>query len=240
MTILNPTVAGITLRGLFGRKRALLLLPAPFLLIGLTVLATAVASSPRQWVEPLVQGLGFAVVVPIVALIIGTSVIGAEIDDGTIVHILTKPLSRSEILLAKFGVAATVSAAVSGITLFICGVLGVSFRFGLGIGLGAAIGSICYSALFVMLSLLTRRPALFGLLYIVVWESILGNLLSGTRTLSIEQLSLALTAKMAGTTLLPTHVSVPVAIVMSSLFAVVPTIIAIDRLRSFTLAGETS
>jgi ABC-2 type transport system permease protein len=240
MTIINPTVANITLRSLFGRKRALLLLPVPILMIGLTVLAKAVANGPADWVDPLVRGLGFAVVVPIVALIIGTSVFGSEIDDGTIVHILTKPLARSEIVFAKLVVAATVAALVSGLTMLICGVIGVSFRFGIGIALGAAIGSICYCALFVMLSLITRRPALFGLVYIVVWESILGNILTGTRTLSVEQLSLSLAAKMANTNLFTTHVSTPVAIVMSCLFVVVPTVIAIDRLRSFTLAGETS
>ena len=38
-----------------------------------------------------------------------------------------------------------------------------------------------------MLSLVTRRPVLFGLLYILVWEGLLGNLLTGTRSLSIEQ-----------------------------------------------------
>ncbi len=239
MTILNPTVAGITLRGLFGRKRALLLLPVPFLLIGLTVLAASL-TEPVDWAEPLIQGLGFAVVVPIVALIIGTSVLASEIDDGTIVHILTKPLARREILLAKLIVAAVVSALVSGGTLAICGMIGVSVRFGLGVGAGAAVASICYSSLFLMLSLLTRRPALVGLIYIVVWESLLGNLLSGTRTLSIEQLGVTLAAKMAGTDLLHTHVSVTTAIVMSCLFVVVSTAIAIDRLKSFTLAGETS
>ena len=45
---------------------------------------------------------------------------------------------------------------------------------------------------------------------------------------------------MADTIMLPTHVELPTAIVMSCLFVVVPTLIAIQRLRSFTLAGETS
>jgi ABC-2 type transport system permease protein len=240
MTILNPTVASITLRGLFGRKRALLLLPIPVLMIGLTVLANGVANSETQWVDPLIRGLGFAVVVPIVALIIGTSVVGSEIDDGTIVHILTKPLSRTEIILAKLAVAAIASALVSGLTMFVCGLIGVSTQFAVGVGFGAAIASVCYSALFVMLSLVTRRPALFGLLYIVVWESLLGNLLTGTRNLSIEQIGLTLAARMADTIMLPTHVKLPTAIVMSCLFVIVPTLIAIQRLRAFTLAGETS
>ena len=46
-------------------------------------------------------GLGLAVVLPVIALIVGTGVLGAEIDDGTIVHILTKPLPRWQIVLPK-------------------------------------------------------------------------------------------------------------------------------------------
>ena len=46
-------------------------------------------------------GLGLAVVLPVIALIVGTGVLGSEIDDGTIVHILTKPLPRRDIILAK-------------------------------------------------------------------------------------------------------------------------------------------
>jgi ABC-2 type transport system permease protein len=45
---------------------------------------------------------------------------------------------------------------------------------------------------------------------------------------------------MAPTGLLGTTVSVPVAVVLTALVAVGSTVLAIDRLRSFSVAGETS
>lgn len=240
MTLMNPTVAGITFRALFGRKRALLLIPLPLIVIGLSLLAGASDADAADWVPPLLGGVGFAVAVPIVSLIIGTSVFGAEIDDGTIVHILTKPLPRSSIVLAKLVVAALVTALVNGAMMFVAALIGVSVRFALAAAAAAVIASICYCALFVMLSLLTRRSALIGLVYIVVWEGLLGNLLSGTQSLSVEQFAFTYAHKISGGDLMPSTVSLPVAITMSAVFVVVGALISIDRLRSFTLAGETS
>ena len=43
---MNATIARITARGLFGRKRFLLLLPLPLLVIGLGVLADSLGARP--------------------------------------------------------------------------------------------------------------------------------------------------------------------------------------------------
>jgi ABC-2 type transport system permease protein len=234
------TVAYITVRGLFGRRRALLLLPLPVLLVGLAVLCRSFDVNPQQWGTPVLAGLGLAVVLPVIALIVGTGVLGSEVDDGTIVHILTKPLPRRDIILAKLGVAIGVTALTAAVPLFIVGVLADSVRLGLGLAVGAVVGACAYSALFLLLSLLSRRPVLLGLAYILVWEGLLGRFLSGTRVLSIEQYVITVADKIAPTDLLTAKVSVPVAIVMSAVFAVGCTVAAIDRLRSFSMAGETS
>lgn len=237
---MNMTVARITMRSLLGRKRALLLLPLPLLLIGLTVFAHILRPDAERWARPLIVGLGFGVVVPVLSLIIGTAVVGAEIDDGTIVHILTKPLSRTSILLAKLLVAIVVTALVNGAMMLICGIVASTARVGMGLAIGAVIASICYCALFVMLSLLSRRPVLIGLVYILIWEGLLGNLLTGTKSLSIEQYALTFATKISSSSLLTSSVSLTTSIAMSVVFVVAGALLAIDRLRSFTLAGETS
>ncbi|MET8201370.1 ABC transporter permease subunit [Micromonospora taraxaci] len=234
------TITWITARGLFGRRRFLLLLPLPLVLLGLAVLCRSLGVDPRQWGPPVLVGLGLAVVLPVVALIIGTGVLGAEIDDGTVVHILTKPIPRWQIVLPKLAVAAGITAVTVAVPLYVAGVLAASVRLGLALAVAAALGALAYSAFFLALSLVTRRPVLLGLVYVLIWEGLLGNFVSGTKVLSIQQYVIALADRIAPTGLLETTVSVPVASVMTALVSIGFTVLAVDRLRSFSVAGETS
>ena len=172
-----------------------------------------------------------------IALIVGTGVLGSEIDDGTVVHILTKPLPRREIILTKLAVAAAVTIrspgpAVRG------GLIAGSAALALALVVAAALGALAYSALFLALSLLTRRPVLLGLVYVLIWEGLLGNLLSGTRCCPSSS-TVSIADRLAPTDLIAGQVSVGVP-VMAALFAVGFTALAVHRLRSFSVAGETS
>jgi ABC-2 type transport system permease protein len=234
------TVAYITARGLFGRRRVLLLLPLPILLVALALICRAYDVDPAEWGEPVLLGLGLAVLLPVTALIVGTGVLGSEVDDGTIVHILAKPLPRRAIILAKLGVAIGVTAVTAAVPLFVAGYLASSARLGFALALGAAVGACAYSAFFLLLSLLTRRPVLLGLVYILIWEGLLAQFVSGSRVLSIEQYVITITDRVAPTDLLDGTVSLPLAIIMSVVITAGCTLLAVDRLRSFSMAGETS
>ena len=177
---------------------------------------------------------------PVIALIVGTGVLGSEIDDGTLVHVLAKPLPRREIILSKLVVAVVVTSITVGAAMFVGGLVAGSVRLGVALAAGSALGALAYSALFMALSLLTRRPVLIGLLYVLVWEGLLGNLLTGTRVLSIQQYVIAVADSIAPSNLLDGTVSIPVSLSMTAVFAVGATVLAIDRLRSFSVAGETS
>jgi len=196
--------------------------------------------NPADWGQGVLVGLGLAVMLPVTSLIVGTGVLGSEVDDGTIVHILTKPLPRRDIIVAKLGVAIGVGAVTSAVPLFVAGWLADSVRLGLGLAVAAAVGACAYSAFFLLLSLLTKRPVLAGLVYILVWEGLLGRFVSGTRVLSIEQYVITLADKIAPTALLDARVSPTVSIVMAAIFVVGCAAAAVDRLRSFSMAGETS
>ncbi|WP_433529830.1 ABC transporter permease [Micromonospora sp. CA-263727] len=234
------TVSWITARGLFGRRRFLMLLPLPVLLVALAVISRGLGVSPADWGPPVLVGLGLAVVLPVVALIVGTGVLGAEIDDGTVVHVLTTPLPRWQIVLPKLAVAAGVTAVTVAVPMFAAGLLANSPRLGLALAAASSVGALAYSALFVAVSLLTRRPVLLGLVYVLIWEGLLGNVIDGTRVLSIQHYVIALADRIAPTNLLDTTVSASLAVVMTALISVGFTLLAIDRLRSFSVAGETS
>jgi ABC-2 type transport system permease protein len=234
------TVAAITLRALFGRRRFLLLLPLPLLVVGLAALATSMGATTRQLGDPVFEALGFSVVLPIMALVISTGVLGSEIDDGTLVHVLAKPVPRSEIILAKLGVAIVVTAVTVGVPLYIAGLVGGSSQLGAAALVGATVGAFAYSGVFAALSVVSRRPVLIGLLYVLIWEGTLGNVLSGTRLFSIRHYVLAVADRVDPTETLTSTVSLTTALVMAAVFTVAGAALAIDRLRSFSVAGETS
>jgi ABC-2 type transport system permease protein len=236
---MNPTIARITARGLLGRRRIWLLVPLPLVLIGLAWLSRSVGATPEEWGEPIIVGLGFTAVLPIIALIVGTGVLGSEIDDGTITHILAKPLPRSEIVFTKLCVAVGVTALFAGVPLFVVGLIASSPPLAFALVVGAVVGSLAYSALFVMISVVTRRPVLLGLVYVVLWEGLLGNVLSGTQKLSIQQYVQSIVDWLAPTDVLQGHVAVPVSFVMAGLFTIGATVLAVQRLRTFSVAGET-
>jgi ABC-2 type transport system permease protein len=238
--LFNPTVAAITTRALFGRRRFLLLLPLPVLVLGLAFLTKSAGVADRDWVETVVEGLGLVVVLPIIALIVGTGVLGSEIDDGTLAHVLAKPLSRTEIVLSKFAVAVGVTTLTTGVPLALAGLMAGEPRLAVGLLVGSFVGSLAYTALFLLLSLLTRRPVLIGLAYVLIWEGLLSSILQGTRVLSIYQYVRTVVDRVADSDLVSSAIGLNVALAMVFIFTVGFTLLAIDRLRSFSVQGETS
>jgi ABC-2 type transport system permease protein len=74
---------------------------------------------------------------------------------------------------------------------------------------------------------------------VVLWEGVLGNIVPGTRSLSIQQHVVSIAHWLAPTDVLLPAVSATVALVMTSVFAVGFTWLAIRRLKLFSVAGET-
>lgn len=240
---MNPTIVRLTARALLGRRRVLLLLPMPIILIGLTLLGVTAESEdvrPEDWGPLVFSNLGLAVILPLTALIVGSSALGLEIDDGTITHLLTKPLPRSEIITAKLAVAWLVTTAATAIPLAIAALIAGSGALALGLVVGTALAALAYSAVFLALSVMTKRPVAVGLLYIVLWENLLVSFVDGARVFSIRQHATAVADAIGDTPLLASTLSAATAVIMVSVFIVAGTITATRRLRSFALTGEAN
>ena len=108
---MNGVIAGITLRQLLSRRRTLLLL----LLGGVLVLVAGIfrlageEARAMAFTSGLLDNLGVRTLMPLVALLFGTGAIGAEIEDGTAIFLLAKPLSRRTVVLTKLVIAAACS-----------------------------------------------------------------------------------------------------------------------------------
>ncbi len=187
-------IANLTLKELMGRRR-LALVALLSVLPSLVAVAYRLgddSTSPPEWTaDVLLDGVIVTILLPLVALIFGTSALGSEIEDGTIVHLLAKPISRSEIVLGKLAPAWLLTALFIVPSAAIAGAIAIwgSAEQGIvaGFVIGSLLGAVAYVALFVMLSALTSRALFVGLAYVFVWEGIVTRLFSGTRYLSVHE-----------------------------------------------------
>ncbi len=103
---------------------------------------------------------------------------------------------------------------------------------------GALVGSVIYNALFIMISVVTTRAIAVGLLYVLVWEALIGNFVGGARELSIGQYSLGVANSIAHDPALNAALSLTTAVVMGVIVTVVTLAVAVRRLSLFSLRGD--
>ena len=237
---MNLTVARLTVRGLLGRRRGLLLLAVPALLLVLSVIIRLAVGQDESTTVNVLGGLGLGTLVPLLGLIAGTGAIGPEIDDGSIVYLLAKPLPRWKIVTTKLAVSVGCTAVFGAIPMYIAGVIlfGNFEHLALAYGVGALVAGFAYSAIFLLLGVVTRHAVVVGLLYSLVWESVVGSFVPGARTLSVQQWSLAITRSIADPGVVTSSVHLPTAVPLLLVVIVGGTALAAARLSRLTLTGE--
>jgi ABC-2 type transport system permease protein len=205
---MNATVASLTSRSLLGRRRTLVLLLLPLALLALCTLARVLAGLDdeiaRELQGPLAPGLlsafGIAVLMPLLSLIAGTGAIGPEIDEGSIVYLLAKPLNRYSIVVTKLAVAIGVIVGFGVLPVAVAGVVltGEVGTVTVAFTLGALVAGVTYAAIFLLLAVVSRNAVVLGLIYALIWESLVGGLVPGAQALSVQQWSLAVAQQVLG------------------------------------------
>jgi ABC-2 type transport system permease protein len=258
--LFNPTVGWITLRATLSRKRALLFALPAVILILFTLALKASHAPMRPWPSHVLGTFGFSVLLPLTALIIGTSVLGAEVDDGSIIHLLATPVRRSSVVVTKFGIATGLTILFAAVPELIAALIAGggsapapvspgsehvaalvavnSGRLAIGLFVGALVCSVIYNAVFVMVSVATTRAIAVGLLYVLVWEVLLANFVSGARLLSVSHYGLGIANGFANDAALEAGLGVLTAVVMGAVVTAAALALAVRLLSSFTLKGE--
>lgn len=196
---MNSTVYLLTLRQITGQKRIrLAAIVAALLPVALALIFRAGdLDDALDWTaNVLLSALMITLVLPLACLLVGESAMGAEIEDGTAVYLLSKPVRRMEVVLAKAAAAITVTAIALLPVMVIAPFIALNGAECDGVIAGflvAGLLGICaYTMLFVWLSVATTRPLLIGIAYVFIWEGALGDLFAGTRYLSIRQYCLGI------------------------------------------------
>ncbi|GAA4432964.1 ABC transporter permease [Georgenia halophila] len=236
---MNGTIIRLTARGMLGGRRAWLLGALALLLVGIAVLTRLLVSVSDAQAATLLQSVSLATFLPLFGLIVGTGVIAPEIDDGSVIHILSKPLSRHTIVQSKLAVAvgATIGFAVIP-TMLAAAILGMGASIVLAFGAGALAAGAVYGVIFMLLAIITRHAVIIGLVYALIWESLVGSFVPGARNLSVQQWALSVTESIAPSGLFTADVGAALAVVLIIAVFAAATWYAGNRLRVLTVAGE--
>ncbi|HEX8395520.1 MAG TPA: ABC transporter permease subunit [Longimicrobium sp.] len=246
---IERTLASVALRQFTGNRKALWVVLVAWLPVGLALMVRALSDDTyderMEGLLVLYQMLVVRVLLPLAALVIGTSVFGGEIEDGTVTYVLGKPVARWRIILTRVVAAALATAAVVVPPTVATGLVMLGrldhTNVVWGFTSSVMVGGALYCALFVALSLRTRRALVAGLLYVIMWEGTLGGLFAGTRALSIREYTLAMADAISTvrgslfTALLPGQT----ALIMGALVIAAIAVYSVRSLQSFEI-GEAA
>jgi ABC-2 type transport system permease protein len=241
----QPEIVRLTVRQLLTRGKVAVLVALGLLPPALALLYSLSDSTvdPQEFLVGLYSNFLLAVVAPVTALVFAAAALGSEVEDGTIVYLLLKPLPRWQIVASKLVPAALIIAVFVAASIYATALLldrgltemHVAFAF----ALGAALGGAAYAAIFTFLGLVTSRALIAGLLYVFVWEGLITRLFGGARNFSVREYMRGIAD--AFSTLPPDVFDAPLsggrALAGCAVVIAVFGFLAVDRLRTINLAG---
>ena len=242
-------VLQLTLRQLLGQKRTLFPAAGALLPLLAAIIFRAAGEDGESASEYTAQVVlyGFIVIglLPFTAVLLATAALGSEIEDGTIVYLLSKPAERWRILAGKLLAAWGATAVIVLASAVVGGVVALAgqgdWRVLWGFMIALVAGSLAYSSLFMLLSVLTSRALLAGLVYAFVWEGVITNFAPGVQRFSIREYTASIAEAAADTN--PWVFEAELGITYSAILTVVVTAVAaglaVRRLARFEL-GEAS
>ncbi|MEQ1822945.1 MAG: ABC transporter permease subunit [Fimbriimonadaceae bacterium] len=127
---------------------------------------------------------------PLVAAIFSMAVLAQEVEQKTIVYLLTRPVPRHLMILMRTLAVATATAFIGAIAAILISFAakGGSFlsnEYLLRDFKGILVGSLAYCSLFVFTSLIINRAMIACLVYAFIWETMVPNMQGNMYQLSI-------------------------------------------------------
>jgi ABC-2 type transport system permease protein len=169
-----------------------LLAAAPIVIGGIELLRVGRSVDATGITAGVFTQLTVPTILPIAALVLATSSLANELSDRTMPYLAMKPVGRLRLLLEKvtasFLVTMALLAAMSWVLWLMLGGAGgdASPRLLMAMFATIAVAVAAYVALFSLLSLVVTRVLLAGLIYVLLWESLLARFIPGVRLISIR------------------------------------------------------
>ncbi len=155
--------------------------------------------------DPLEAGAGFisymglSILVPVVALIFASASLGDTREDGTLVYLWLRPISRWSVTTGAWAASTTITLPLTVIPMTIAAVLldtGSTIIF--ATILTTVLAVIAYCGIFLLLGLLVKNPVIWGLAYIFIWEAIVASFAKPAAALAVSGYSRAIITSKTG------------------------------------------
>ncbi len=240
-------IARVTLRQL-GRQRRmalLILLALVPVLVSLLYRFAADQSDPgdsAEFASDILATFVVNLVLPLTALLIGTSALGQDIEEGTIAYLIAKPLARWKVIVAKVLAGWLLTTGVLLISVLGTGALVLVGEEGASLipafAVAVMAGGLAYVVIFVTLSLRFSRALVIGLAYVFVWEAIISQFISGVRFLSIRAYTVGIADGLTevSTDVLDRSLAATPAVVLLAILVAVGTWLSVRMLSRYQLS----
>ncbi len=153
--------------------------------------------TPGNFLGDLFRELFLPTLLPIVVLLPATAAFGEELEDGTLPYLLMKPVTRIRLVLGKYLAAMLVALPALLLGLVVTTLLASRGRdmeslWSSFVGMVGAstMATVLLGSIFLLVSLFVPRALLAGMIYVFVWESLLGRFLPGVRAISSREQAL--------------------------------------------------
>ncbi len=240
-------VLTLTLRQLLGQRRVLFLAAVAALPLVAAIIYRA-SSGETEAAEfaagVVLYGLIVTVLLPLTAVLLSTAALGGEIEDGTIVYLLSKPAERWRILAGKLLAAWGATTGIVVASALVGGVVALAgedeWAILGGFVVALAVGSLAYSSLFLMLSLFTSRALLAGISYAFIWEGVITNFAPGVQRFSIREYTASIAEAVADPApwIFEADLGTTYSVILVAIVTALAAALAVRRLSRFELSGE--
>ena len=181
---------------------------------------------------------------PLTVLVLATSAFGNEVEDRTLPFLILKPVSRFRIVMEKLVGSVLVSGPIVVLGLAMTYVVVMRGSSGDNLQLlwamivASLVATLTYSSIFMLVSLLISRALVAALIYLFVWESILGRFVPGLRYVSIRHFVASIFAAVTDDSrfALQDATSLSASLATLAVASVVAILLATWRLRTMNLS----
>ncbi len=228
---MNAAVFRMVRRETGGRGRTAVMLALGLLVVVLAGLATLASSLSARGELGVINASGLTLLVPVGSLLVATGALGEMRDSGTLSYLWLRPVARWRIAILAYAAVLVRALPLTALPVALAGLIvgGVQGAFA-GL-LSAAFATVAYTAVFLLLGLLSRRAVLIGLVYVALWEGVVAGLGTGPARVAIRTYARSVLDGVGGVQARDAEVSTLTAVVVLVAVTVVAVGLIAQRLQ---------